>query len=265
MLAADSDYYTWVDEQGRIHNSPKPPGADSTAASDAAVKSNASEYELLGINPDDFPDEAEVLKRQQEQREQNPRFYIWVDERGITHRQMLLDDDIKGQAKASEVAFDHIMAPPFRLQDSEINCCSRYRFAFKTLLSFEDAEVFGGYAHAQPIEVSGHPYRGWFVSLAKAESNVRELELLQMGAGLPSHRSSRLALLLLDEHFNALYWLPRVEGVYFAADWANNARFETRIQVRDRQVEHAIIMVPESALALISSTRLSWSYGTSSD
>ncbi len=265
---ADSDYYTWVDEQGRVHNSPKPGSlsADEKAANKVGEKgeSNSAEPDGIAVDPDDFPDEAEVERRQQQYQQENPPFYIWVDEQGVTHRQTYRSGEGKADSAPEEAVFDHILIPPFRLKNAPQSCCERYLFAFKDSLPVEKMAAFSSFARAQPFlwqqpNKKPRQYRGWYFALAGQAQAPRQLRLVSQGEGL------RPALLLLNDQLQPLYWLPKLNGVQQAASWARVAQFESLLEIRDSHVRYVIALVPEAQAKQPWSLTAQWFYGTTSD
>ncbi|WP_157729941.1 DUF4124 domain-containing protein [Bacterioplanes sanyensis] len=273
-FAADSDYYTWVDEQGRVHNSPKPgfavapkPGAERGANSETQPGINQNDSATPEVNngssssefdPADFPDEAEVIRRQQQQLQQQPPFYIWVDERGVSHIQTFTVGEGTAPVVPEAATFDHILIPPFRWQHNASDCCERYLFAFKQALPADETQSFDAFDRAQPFLWQGQAYRGWYFQLLGTQALPRQLQLTRLGEGEPA------ALLLLNDDLQPLYWLPRLNGIVRPASWASDARYESLIEIRDPQVRFAVVLMAEQWRQQSWSMTARWSYGTTS-
>src|SRR5690554_3413326 len=105
-VLAEKEYYTWVDEFGRVHNTLINPSAQDEQQDDS---SNSSL-----VNPDEYLTEEEFEQQSKQDRSENPEFYTWVDEHGRVRNQAVpqVNVTVEEDDDFSPLVTDHTLVQP---------------------------------------------------------------------------------------------------------------------------------------------------------
>lgn len=289
VVATAQEYYTWVDAQGQIHNSPKPPSASSSTAIDPSsdtskqqtLRKGSAVVESLQVIPgtnipispilptvpspqsDDYVTEDEFHAQQQQYEADNPAFYVWIDEQGIRRTQMYKKSAEVAAREAEqieeEIAYDHLLAQPLRNVDSDgVACCQQYRSAFKHRLAAEERLVLSGFRE-QLLSVNGEEYyQAWYIQLESALAAGRDV--------LVKLRNIQQApvVLALNAQWQPLHLVAPIVTHAIAGTWATQPYQESRLLLDDPEIQFIIVFFPQTQ-ADNASIDLRWIHGKTPD
>lgn len=232
---AGQEYFTWVDAQGRIHNSPKP--AASTPA--PATEKGASTADEPYLSEEEFAAE------QQRQREEKPPFFTWVDGEGRLRSEPVP----QGNAAAAEVAAarlsDHTLLPALRVSEAlrQSGCCQAYQTHASRPLRPEKSVLFSRPQASPAFHTRQGDVPAWYIQmpLTMPEAGAEPLLSLRLRG---SAEASVPALIALDEHWQPLHFIPRLQLQYYPENWHSVAMRESLVAVVDRAVRAVIVYFP---------------------
>src|SRR5690554_7148662 len=109
-VLAEKEYYTWVDEFGRVHNTLIDPTSKK--------ESKKSASKLPPVDTNEYMTEEDYERQAENDRSENPSTHTWVDEQGRIHNQAVpkvdvrIDEEVEFQPQVT----DHTLVPPLRLR-----------------------------------------------------------------------------------------------------------------------------------------------------
>lgn len=277
-VLAESEYYTWVDEFGRVHNTPINPAdkkdskqssskGDSNKTSTAKPKDSdkpgfytwVDEFgrvhnspvkaEALDLdNADDYLSEEDYERQTKQDRKDNPEFYTWVDEQGrvrnqaVTHVEATTTEDAEQQSLVT----DHTLVPPLRVSMGVQNasCCQNYASLFKITLTPLKSTVFSKPQFGQSFFTQTGNKPAWFFMLSEFKLNDDEQAEPVLRLRLRD-TDNPMALIALNKDFQPLYSIAELEPQYHAATWRTVAMHETLVGIVDEEVRAVIVYFPQ--------------------
>jgi len=220
-VTAEEGYFTWMDAEGRIHNSPKAeqkagsdkPAAEQKESSPPSAEKN-HEHSEEHEPPAGYLTESELKRALEKEKQDNPPFYIWTDAQGIIHNEWIPVVDQNSPANTEEsppVFYDHTLLPPLRV-NAEIRqsaCCDGFESAFNDLNEAHNPLVLR-YIHRKPPFPARQGQRpAWYFRhpLPPAKDYILRLTL---------HGSSGqdAALVVVDKALKPLHFIPRLATQY---------------------------------------------------
>lgn len=240
---AEQEYYTWVDAQGRVHNSPKPPSDKAADKNTAAQKKDGNRKEL---SRDDFQSEEEFIAAERKFKEDHPPFYTWVDGEGRLRSEPLPTGEAPKVVLEDQLVTDHTLLPHERVGDllSDFDCCQQYDTLFKERLKPLKGVMFNRPQFAPFLKTPDGDFHAWFVRLPAVQVQGEKLPHLRLRL---RESEDELAVLVVDKQLAPLYLIPQLERQYFAATWKSIPMYETLIGVADPDVHALIIYFPDQA------------------
>ncbi len=233
-LAQEQGYYTWVDELGRVHNSPK-----AQPASPASVPAAAN-------TPQGFLSEEEFEQQQAKDKAERPPFFTWIDGQGRLMSQPIPEPkEVDAQALENEQITNHQLLPSERLPylPEPAACCAQYRAQFKPLTPFKSQSLRQPQL-STPLRTEQGGVPAWYWSIADfqlGEQKLPELSLRLRQSQAP------IGLLALDENYLPLYYLAHLQMKSYPQTWRSLAMQESVIAIADAQVRYFIVFFPEGA------------------
>lgn len=258
-FAADGEYYTWVDAQGRIHNTP---------VEDKSVADQDSEPQSPPGDTAEYITEQELQRNLEQYDKDNPAFYIWVDANGVMHTEKF-DSAAESEAIEQEVVNDSdavvgwspILAPPFRVSESVTTgaCCESFADQFELVLEpFDSVQLFDPTRYRSFITGMGNR-PAWFFSIGKQSeksSGQRFLILRVRGANISG------TLIALNSDYKPLHLEPDLILDSHTETWHSVAYQESKVLIEDSEVA-AFIFYPDLKPAEDLSLEIRWADGTS--
>jgi len=253
---AEQEYFTWVDEQGRIHNSIKPP---SEKSEDLPQASNAQES--------DFLTEEEFQEKLAKDNADNPPFYTWIDAQGRLQSQEIPQVNIEVEELTQLQAADHSLLPPLRVAAEIRNagCCAQYTHLFKETIPEYDSVVFSQPQMSVPFKTRSGDKPAWYFRLTGSNGAARRaLNLYLRGTDEPEKGAATVALIALNKQLQPLYFIPQLITQSYLSTWRSEAYRESLVSILDTEVSAFIIYFPESVTAS-ASLQVEWMHGKTSD
>lgn len=262
IASAEQEYFTWVDAQGRIHNTPverkEEPAKVEVKKNQESVSSVSSPESRSEV----YLTEDQLEEKLQRERQDNPPFYTYVDPQGVVRNQTIVDSQIEVEDVVSEIIYDHILAPPFRVsQRMSQGCCSRYQSYFKDVIPAEKAVEFSGFLNTIPISTRFGAKQAWYFRLDNpADSRVLNLKLRPADDVL----INPVSVILADKQFKALYFIKDLSLLNKPSSWKGTAYSESTIKIDDVNVASVIVYFPKVA-PQGASLEVKWWHGKASD
>ncbi|CCU72050.1 hypothetical protein TOL_1626 [Thalassolituus oleivorans MIL-1] len=265
---AEDEYYTWIDAEGRIHNSvvPKDTSADkSSAKKDMPAPVVGGDIPKLPGDDTQYLSEDELKIQQKQDLEDKPPFYIWIDEAGIVHTEMRpegLEDEEEAAQSVTE-SHDHIFAPPFRLDEKVQDgaCCNMYEQAFIDALTPFKSRMYPDPDLLMPFALKQGDRPAWYVRIGKAGKKTSGQRFVVLRVrGEPVEAS----IIALNSDLKPLYFDNKLGLHEYPENWHSVAYQETRILLEDADVA-AMIIYLEGATTKTMSLEVKWADGTSPD
>lgn len=240
--AAEQGYYTWVDEMGRVHNSPLPSSAKPNSADTNIISPAKTIAPEPVVDPTDehFLSEEEFEQQLKKDRAERPPFFTWIDEQGQLRSQLIPQVTIElDEGQLSELT-DHALLTSYRYPNyQDVPCCQQFSTRFKTLLKNNKSELFSGpkWVKSFPLKQGAAP--AWYFSVpsVSAEREPR-LSIKLRGTEQP------LALIALDKEFKLLHVLPTLYSKVYPETWRAVAYQESLISIADPAVAAFILYFP---------------------
>ncbi|MEQ3692955.1 MAG: hypothetical protein ABNH15_12495 [Alcanivorax sp.] len=263
-FAADGEYYTWVDAQGRIHNTPV---EDKSSTSESAIKQDEPPSTPPG-DTTEYITEEQLQRNLDQYDEDNPAFYVWVDANGVMHTERF-DSKAESEAVQSEavddseavVGWSPILAPPFRVSDEVTSgaCCETFSDQFEPVLeSYKSVQLFDPTRYRSFITGMGNR-PAWYFHIGNQpdkSSGQRFLVLRVRGAEISG------TLIALNSEYKPLHLELDVEMGTQAETWRSVAYQEAKVLIEDPEVV-AFIFYPDLKPAEDLSLEIRWADGTS--
>ncbi len=264
-MYAEDEYYTWVDAEGRVHNSVVP---KNSSTEKSGVKKNippviGGDIPKLPGDDTQYLSEDEFKAQQKQDLEDKPPFYIWVDEAGIVHTEMHPEGLEEEVVQNFTESHDHIFAPPFRLSEMVQNgaCCDMYEQAFIDALTPFRSRMYPDPDLLMPFALKQGDRPAWYVRIGgagKKTSGQRFLVLRVRGEPIEA------SIIALNGELKPLYFDNKLSLHQYPENWHSVAYQETRILLEDAEIA-AIIIYLNSAITKTMSLEVKWADGTSPD
>lgn len=236
---AEKEYYTWVDEFGRVHNTLVNPSSKKESTKESSKSPS--------INTKEFLTEEEFEKQTDKDRSESPEFYTWVDEQGRVRNQevrqveVTIDNDDEYQQQVT----DHTLVPPMRLRIDIQNasCCQSYSNYFKSTLVPLKSQVFSKPQFSHHFYTQSGSKPAWFFKIPAVSLDDEGLEpVLKLRL---RDTDKPMAFIALNKDWQPLYAIPVLEPQYHPSTWRTVAMYETLIAVVDDEVSAVIVYFPE--------------------
>lgn len=262
FCAAEQEYFTWVDAQGRVHNTAIERTSEVQSSDERPdVPTTENIQDGLRIDGEQYLTEEQFEEQAERDKQNNPPFFTFIDERGQVRSQEIIDTQIEVEEVVVPATYDHVLAPPFRVTERmSQSCCSRYQSYFKELVPAEKSVLFSGFLNTVPISTRFGPKKAWYFRLDEP-SDFRVLELKLRSRQLPV---DMVSLVLANASFQALYFVPVLSVIEKEATWSGQASADSLIKIEDDAVSSVIVYFPENA-AESASLEVNWWHGKASD
>lgn len=266
---AEQEYFTWVDAQGRIHNSlvSREPEEKSDAGKQndgvsEQVQDIKNKVPSLSADKNEYLTEEQFAQKLEQDKVDNPPFFTYVDEAGQVRNQVIIDSQIEVEELDAPVSYDHIYAPPFRVSDKMAKqCCNRYRSYFKERIPAEKSVLLSGFLNTIPISTRFGPKQAWYFKL----TNPSDFRILQLKLRQNDQIStSPIAMILADRQFDALYFAPELSMISNDGSWFGQPSRNALLKIDDPEVMSVIVYFPENA-PVGASLEVNWWHGKASD
>ena len=252
-------YYVWVDADGRVHNTPinKEPSPDIlTEAKDTdPLEQTSAEPSLL--ESEKYLTEEQIQQKLKDYDEENPAFYIWMDENGQVHTQNI-DQDAEKEAQevlgkdSQAVIAHHILAPPFRVSEEITNalCCEEYSDQIVEIKKQHKAKELFDPKRNWPFYTRSGNKKAWYFGIGNipnAQKQQRFMELSIHGERVEAF------LIAMDAGMQPLYLLTQVEFDYYPETWKSVQYQQTMVAIEDDQVANFVLylnMTPQTDISL---------------
>ena len=263
---AEPSYYTWVDAQGVIHNTP----IDSDSSSNQGEISS----EDLGdtVRKESTIDESDSVKTvdeesykteeefQQALKSSNDKpFYTYTDADGTIRNSP--KPDIELEFVATEIVYDAVFAPPFRLPENITRgvCCIEYKNNFEKKLK-RHSLIGQKINHASALYKTqrGNQPAAFF------EIDNFEKEILFI-KGYQLSRQAKFEVIALNEHYQPIYLASNLAGLYIEQTWKDLAYNKVMLEISDVDVKYLIIFAVDDDLNMERGYSLNLSQGRASD
>ncbi len=247
-------YYTWVDAQGVVHNTPiqtKLPSKKNINRSSQA-ESVAEKNADASINIDDFLSEEDNQARIKKEKEDKKPFFTWTDAQGIIRSE--LKPDVLVDFVAEEIVYDAVFAPPFRLPEyvMEGECCENYSDAFTAVVKLNGSVGYKVDDTLFPFQTQTGDVAAGYFSLPELLS--REILLLK-GYKLPL--GSTFEIVALDKAYKPLHLASELEGIAVEQTWKDVAYIKVMLEISDPDVSFLVVFVRSNNQKALTDYRLS--------
>ena len=255
--AEDEKYYTWIDADGRVHNTPVSQTPDKSK--------NKSIADSPPGDDDTYLTEEQVDQKIEDYDRDNPAFYIWMDGEGRVQTQTFdpeAEENAAVSGNDSGVAVsDHILAPPFRLPEevTAAACCEAYADQFEPIeREFKSLEMFSPGRYRPFYTRQGNRLAWYFRTGAVSYEGFsqRFLAIRIRGADI------RPTLIALNASYEPLYQVPELTMHYIPETWRSVEYLETLILIEDPDVA-AFILYPDMTPSDELSVEIRWANGES--
>ncbi|MCD8524189.1 MAG: hypothetical protein LRY72_18300 [Saccharospirillaceae bacterium] len=248
-----------MDEQGRIHNTPKPPSESSKALPQPEAEPQA----------DNFLTEEQFQQTLEKDRSENPPFFTWIDAYGRLQSQEIPQISIEVEEVAKLQAADHALLPPMRVSGHirDSGCCVRYQNFFKDNIPEYKSVLFSQPHMSVPFKTRSGDKPVWYFRLAEAasaavsESRILKLHLRNTDG---SEGEAPLAVIALNTQWQPLYFIPQVVTQRYLSTWRSSAYRESLISISDADVSAFIVYFPHTVPAS-ATLQVEWAHGKTSD
>jgi len=223
---AEQKYYTWVDAQGNVHNTLIQSKPEETSS------------QQQDFDSADYPSEEKFQQKLKDKPKGEKPFYTWTDAQGIIRSEV--KPDVMIEFSATEVVYDSVFAPPFRLPDFVMQglCCENYLEAFTTKVKMNGS---GSYRvdgaeflfKTQSSDVAA----GYF---AVEDLNPREILLIK---AFEVEEESSFEVIALSENLKPLYLESSVKGVFVEQTWKDLAYKKIMLEVADPDIKYLIVFM----------------------
>ncbi len=239
MAGAADDYFTWVDAEGRIHNSPR---AESESKPETEKTSQSPAEHEEGAR---YLSEDELQEKLRQEQQAHKPFYIWVDEQGVVHNQETPQGEEPGEKDdARDILTDHTLIPPLRVSAAIRNagCCQEYRKAFHVSTGSYEPLLLQRAQAGIPFRTSSGNRPAWYFTFRNYPASGAATLTLKL-----RRTTDRLSLIALGENLKPLYYLPEVRFQLQAETWAYEAYRESVITIQDQALRAVILYFPDGA------------------
>jgi len=232
---AGDGYYTWVDAQGRIHNTP----VEQKATEDADVGDEA----VPDGGEAEYLTEDELQRKLEKYDEDNPSFFIYVDPQGNV-RSQTYDGDAEQAAVESAVSdeqaiigWDTILAPPFRVAEAvtAASFCESFKGEFESAIKpLISIQLFDPVRYRSFLTGEGKR-PAWYFNVGAGQSGKQRFLVLRLrGAEV------KATLIGLNAEYKPLYFERDAFSVQHPETWHGVAYQEFKILIEDSEVSSFI-------------------------
>ena len=247
--SAEQKYYTWVDAQGNIHNSPVPSNSASSNSNPAnstltdtdeasAGLNNDPKTGVQALNPEDYPSEEEYQQNLNDKPDGEKPFYTWVGPDGVIRNEV--KPDVIVEFTATEMVYDAAFALPFRLPEyvSQGLCCESYAEHFSSSLNPGGSVSFrieqGSHAFkTQEGDVSA-AYFSFAYPAAQETLTIKAFKI---------PKDSVFEIIALSHEYKPLYLASEVSGSFVAETWKDIAYKQVIIEMSDPEITHMVVFI----------------------
>lgn len=231
------EFFTWVDAQGRIHNSPVNKQEPSNEA-----KPKQPQNTSLDSKP--YLTEEEFKQQQRQDKRESPAFFTWIDENGHVHNEFVESTDIPVITPKStdENYFDDTYVKTLRLEvNPNVGCCHQYQRMFSKTLLAKTPYRFMHIEANTPFSFAGESAPAFYIHLDVQKAHAaRTLEVIQTKfVGKPS-------VIALDKNFMPLYQSHALKGVFKEQSWNQLAQTYYALEFVDPDIEFLIWYYPDA-------------------
>lgn len=249
-LADDKEYFTWIDAQGRIHNTPKPTVEKPAAASstDQVSKAESDHQTVEPPRPSStYLTEEEFKLEQERQARESPPFFTWIDAEGRLRNEPIPQGSsaTETDVQAEDAWYDHTLLPGWRVSAAvrESGCCDSYRGHFRERLQAGKSVLFNRVFLSAPLITREGERPAWYfrIDLDKRTDPESVLRLRLRDTDAP------MALIALDAELKPLHFIPQLQRHRVEATWKAVAFYESLISIADKDVRAFILYFPAGA------------------
>lgn len=256
LAAEEGEYYTWVDEQGRVHNVPLPSNTASklnkkpakTASQPESSKPNDSSL-TQSTDAEQYLTEEEVNQKLEEYDKDNPSFYIWVDEKGRVQTQTTdqeAEQAAQAEAKQSErgvIVGHHFLARPFRVDQKikDAACCEEYASQVVEVPRPYKSKEFFHLQRNWPFYTQSGNKHAWYFRVGDARSTEADDQRSRFVVLNVRGAQAKYSLIALDKAMQPLYFIPEVLFDSHSETWKSVAYQQTLMAVEDPEVANFIL------------------------
>lgn len=231
------EFFTWIDAQGQIHNSPV-----NKKESSNVPKPKQTQNRPLDSKP--YLSEEEFKQQQRQDKLESPAFFTWIDENGYVHNEFVESesDPVIPPKSTDEHYFDDTYVKTLRLEtDVNIGCCHQYQGMFSKILLAKTPYRFMHIDANTPFSFAGESAAAFYVHLDVQQAHAaRVLEVIQTKfVGKPS-------VIALDKNFTPLYQSHALKGVFKEQSWNQLAQTYYALEFVDPDIEFLIWYYPDA-------------------
>jgi len=225
---AEQKYYTWVDAQGNVHNTLIQSKPEET-------KSPKKEFDSA-----DYPSEEEYQQDLKDKPAGEKPFYTWTDAQGIIRSEA--KPDVIIEFSATEVVYDAVFAPPFRLPDYVMQglCCENYKQAFTTKIAKDGSASYKVNGTEFLFKTNNTEVAASYFSVD--DFGKREILLIK---AFEIKENTHFEIIALSDQYKPLYLESSVEGVFVKQTWKDLAYKKVMLEVADPEIKYLIIFVKD--------------------
>lgn len=254
---AEQDYYTWVDAQGRIHNTPIP---ESQSSSKPKENNSVSNADTTVEKPEEFLTEEQLDEKIKKEKKETPPFYTRVDADGRVYNEFVPQLDV--EFASEEPVVTELLAVPFRLDDKYRNagCCSQYLEPLTNSYDLGNAEykfpiddnspLFATNTGAKPSlflalktpqdNTSSNPESEIGRESSLLDKSVDKRYLLEMSV-FKVNRDVTMNIVALDKAYSTLYSFAALPAIYVDESWKSFAKSSWSLQLDDSEIAYLIL------------------------
>lgn len=230
---AEQEFYTWVDEMGRVHNTPiksnKPKESNSATSS----------VKMIEVDGQEYLTEDGLKQQTQKDQQERPPFFTWLDGQGNLRSEIIPQVDIEVE-EAQQKVTDHALLESLRMPNAEsIECCESFASRFKQQLQPLKSLVLIRPLLADSMPTMHGNKPAWYVTVPKVKTNEQGnfpvLSLKVRGT------EAAMAMIVLDRQFKPLHYLSKLHTQRQPETWRSVAYDESLISMIDEDVYALII------------------------
>jgi hypothetical protein len=246
---AEQKYYTWVDAQGNIHNSPvpsnsaasssKPTSSTSTNTDEASTglaKDSKSGFQTL--NSEDFPSEEEFQKNLNDKPDGEKPFYTWIGPDGVIRNEV--KPDVIVEFTATEMVYDAAFALPFRLPEyvTQGLCCESYAEHFNSSLNPKGSASFKVEKGSNAFKTQeGDVSAAYFSFTYPAAQETLTIKAFKIP------KNSVFEIIALSSEYKPLYLASEINGSFVEETWKDIAYKQVMIEMSDPEIKHMVVFI----------------------
>lgn len=226
-------YYTWVDAQGNRHNTLITPGKSETPP----IEVKSSNVNTI-IDGESFLTEEKYQQAQKEKSDNQKPFYTWTDAQGIVRSDV--KPDVVIEFSASELVYDAVFAPPFRLPDYVMKglCCEAYKDSFTTIVAFNGSSSYHVDDSIQAFRTqTGEALAAYFSLEGEVDKEILTIKAYKISEG------SEFEIIALSNDFKPLFLESGVKGTFVEETWKDLAYKKVMLEVSDADIRYLIVFV----------------------